>query len=110
MGRLTRDPEKRDTGKSSVTNFVLAVNRDYKSDDGEVKTDFVPIDIWGKSGENALRLLKKGSAVLIDGSLRIDSVKKNDEYTNFIKVVADKFQLLDKKEDRKTAVFERTSS
>ena len=42
MGRLTRDPELRRTGSgTAVTSFSLAVDRDFKSQNGEKETDFM---------------------------------------------------------------------
>ena len=45
VGRLTKDPELRYVGEknSPVTNFILAVDRDYKSSKGEIETDFINI-------------------------------------------------------------------
>ena len=44
MGRLTRDPELRHTGSGiSVASFTLAVDRDYKSQNGEKECDFIDI-------------------------------------------------------------------
>ena len=47
MGRLTRDPELRKTGSgTAVTSFTLAVDRDFKTQDGEKETDFIDIMAW----------------------------------------------------------------
>ena len=44
MGRLTRDPELRKTGSgTAVTSFTLAVDRDFKTQDGEKDTDFIDV-------------------------------------------------------------------
>ena len=47
MGRLTRDPELRSTtGGTAVASFSLAVDRDYKPQDGERETDFIDNVAW----------------------------------------------------------------
>lgn len=49
MGRLTRDPEMRQTGSGTpVTSFSLAVERDYSGrDGGEKQTDFIDLStLW----------------------------------------------------------------
>lgn len=44
MGRLTRDPELRHTqSDTAVTSFTLAVDRDFKGEDGKRATDFIDI-------------------------------------------------------------------
>ena len=52
MGRLTRDPELRHTGSgTAVASFSLAVDRDFKSQDGEKETDFVDIVAWRSTAD-----------------------------------------------------------
>ena len=47
MGRLTRDPELRRTQSgTAVTSFSLAVDRDFKSQNGEKETDFIDVVAW----------------------------------------------------------------
>ena len=42
VGNLTKDPEMRTTPNGvSVTSFTVAVNRRYKSQDGQQQTDFI---------------------------------------------------------------------
>lgn len=42
MGRLTRDPELRRTESgTAVCSFSIAVDRDFKSKNGEKETDFM---------------------------------------------------------------------
>ena len=61
MGRLTRDPELRRTGSgTAVTSFSLAVDRDFKSQDGEKETDFIDIVAWRATAEFVSKYFKKG--------------------------------------------------
>lgn len=71
-GNLTRDPELRSTpGGASVCGFSVAVNRTYRSSDGENKEEVSYIDCsaWGKLGEMIAQYAKKGSGVLVSGRL-----------------------------------------
>lgn len=44
MGRLARDPELRRTQSgTAVASFSIAVDRDFKSQDGERETDWIDI-------------------------------------------------------------------
>ncbi len=72
MGRLTRDPEIRQTKGGDpllVAKFGLAVERDYTTEQGEKITDFIEIVAWRKKAEFAEKYLKKGQLVAIQGSL-----------------------------------------
>ena len=52
MGRLTRDPELRRTQSNiAVTSFSLAVERDFKGQDGEKVTDFIDVVAWRNTAE-----------------------------------------------------------
>ncbi len=86
IGRLTRDPELRyiaGTG-TPVANFAIAVDREFSGKDGKRETDFIDIQVWGKSAENCANYIGKGSLVAIQGSLRIDSYQNQaGETPNF---------------------------
>ena len=53
MGRLTADPELRQTsGGTSVATFSLAVERNYQSkDSNERQADFINCVAWRQTGE-----------------------------------------------------------
>ena len=52
MGRLTRDPELRRTESgTAVCSFSIAVDRDFKSKNGEKETDFIDIVSWRATAE-----------------------------------------------------------
>jgi single-strand DNA-binding protein len=71
-GNLARDAELRYTaGGAAVCNFTVAVNRDWKNESGERQHDvcFVDATAWGKVAEFCAGL-RKGAAVLVEGSLR----------------------------------------
>jgi len=103
-GNLTRDPEIRysQAGKA-VADLNLAVNRKYKTTTGEFKEDvcFVNIVAWDRQAELAGEYLRKGSSILVEGSLRLDQWETNGEKRSRLRVVADRIQFLDrlKKQD-----------
>lgn len=72
MGRLVRDAElrKTTTGKS-VTNFTLAVDRDFKSDDGERGCDFLDVIAWGSAAELVCSYFTKGRMMCVVGRLTV---------------------------------------
>lgn len=100
-GRLTRDPELRyiatGTG-TAVANFTIAVAREFTGKDGKNETDFIDIQVFGKSAENCVNYIGKGSLVAVVGSIRIDTYQtKAGENRKAFKVIANKVQYLDTK-------------
>ena len=80
MGRLTRDPELRQTQSgASVANFSLAVDRDFKDKQtGEKTTDFIDIVAWRSSAEFVSRFFTKGRMAVVEGRLQIRDWKDKD--------------------------------
>lgn len=74
-GRLTRDPETRPVGDSSVTNFGLAVDTSYKQKDGSWKNQavFTEWQAWNGVGTNFAERCKKGDFVRIKGEFSLDT-------------------------------------
>ena len=74
-GRLTRDPETRAAGNSTVCHFGVALPRKYRNRDGEDVEDvtFVDCECWAKTGETIAKYLSKGSPILVEGRLKSDS-------------------------------------
>ena len=79
MGRLTRDPELRKTGNgTAVTSFTLAVDRDYKPQDGERETDFIDVVAWRGTGEFVSKYFTKGRMAVVEGRLQVRDWKDKD--------------------------------
>ncbi|MDR1734317.1 MAG: single-stranded DNA-binding protein [Oscillospiraceae bacterium] len=72
MGRLTRDPEVRQTGTGkNVCSFSVAVDRDVKDANGERGTDFIRCVAWQQSADFLARFFRKGSMVCVQGRLQV---------------------------------------
>ena len=80
MGRLTRDPELRRTGSGvAVTNFTVAVDRDFApKDGGERETDFIDCVAWRQTGEFVSKYFSKGKLIVVHGRLEIRNWTDND--------------------------------
>ena len=76
IGRLTRDPERKDVGDKVVSNFSIAVDRSYGSDE----TDFIDCAVWGAQAENLVKYQKKGSLIAVVGRLQIDRPEPGKQY------------------------------
>ena len=107
VGRLTRDIELRyiPGNGTPVGNFTIAVDREFTTKDGKKETDFIDIQVWGKSAENCANYIAKGSLVAIQGSLRIESYEKDGERRRIARVNANRVQFLESKKDKKGEQF-----
>lgn len=101
IGRLTRDPEMRQTPSgTAVCTFTLAVDRSFKSANGERETDFIPVVAWRQLGETCGRYLAKGKLAAVDGRLQIRSYKDKDGNNRIAaEVVADNVRFLSPKSE-----------
>ena len=81
MGNLARDPDVRYTvDKRAWVRFTIAVGFSWKNKNGEYQdgTDFIPVSAWGSLAERCGRYLKKGSAVLVEGKIKVRSYEAKD--------------------------------
>ena len=70
MGRFTKDAELRSTTSgTSVTSFSIAVDRDFKGQNGEREADFINCVAWKGTAEFICKYFKKGSLVVVEGRL-----------------------------------------
>lgn len=85
-GRLGKDPETKQVGENTVTNFSLATNRRWKNKEGEKQeaTDWHNIVIWGGQAKVAQDYLKKGSECLVVGELRTRSYDDKDGIKRYV--------------------------
>lgn len=99
IGRLVRDPEMRMTPVgNAVTNFTLAVDRDYVNEQGQKETDFIDIVVWRKRAEVCAQYLVKGSLVAIEGRLQIRTYENQEgQKRKVAEVVAESVKFLDKR-------------
>lgn len=78
MGRLTRDPELKQTGSGiSVANFSVAVDRDFSKGE-EKEVDFIDCVAWRHTGEFVSKYFTKGSLIVVSGRLQIRSYTDKD--------------------------------
>ncbi len=99
MGNLTRDVEVRQAGSTQVANIGLAVNRRFRTQDGQNReeTTFVDCEAWGRTAEVMAQYLAKGRPVFIEGRLRLDTWQDKESGGNRskLKVIVENFQFVD---------------
>ena len=92
MGHMTADPElKQTTSGISVCSFSIGVNRRYsKADQGQQSVDFINIVAWRQQAEFVSRYFKKGSSIVICGSIQTRNWTDNNGQKRYVtEVVAD---------------------
>lgn len=99
IGRLTAAPElRKTTTEKSVIRSTLAVNRQFKTAEGERGVDFLSIVIWGKSAELFVTYAQKGSLISIEGELRSRRYDDKSGITHYVtEVLCHQFNLLESK-------------
>lgn len=79
QGRLVADPEERHTTNgTAVSSFRLAVDRDFKGQNGEKEADFINIVAWRNTAEFISRYFQKGQMAVIDGRLQVRDYTDRD--------------------------------
>lgn len=96
LGRFTRDPEVNysQSGKAYV-RFSLAVNREFKKDEA----DFINCVAWDKTAEIIGQYFNKGSRILVQGRLSVNSYEKDGEKRFSTDVVVSNINFIDSKTD-----------
>lgn len=94
VGRLTRDPELRRAGETSVATFTVAVDRPVRAG-AEKQTDFLRVTVFGKQAENCDRFLAKGRLVGVQGRIQTGSYEKNGQTIYTTDVVAERVEFLE---------------
>lgn len=96
VGNLTRDVDVRFTKSGTpVTDVGLAVNDRVKRNDEWVdETTFVDVTLWGRTAEIAGEYLSKGSSVLIEGRLKLDTWEQDGQKRHKLHVVGERMQML----------------
>lgn len=96
MGNLTRDPEMRYTPSgAAIANFCVAVNRTWKSEDGQQheEVSFIDCDAWGRTAETICQYFKKGKPIIVEGRLKQDTWddRQTGQKRSKLKVVTERF-------------------
>ncbi len=74
MGRLTADPELRQT-PSNVSNcrFTVACDRNFAAKGEERQADFITVVAWRQTAEFVSKYFSKGNMIVVEGNLRTGS-------------------------------------
>ena len=101
QGRLVADPELRHTQQGTpVASFRLAVDRDYKNQNGKKDVDFINIVAWRGTAELVSRYFSKGRMAVVEGRLQMRNYTDKDGNKRIAaEVVANNIYFGDSKRD-----------
>ena len=101
-GRLVRNIELRQTSTGKeMTYFTLAVNRNFKNEQGVQAADFIGCVAFGKTAEHMARFLSKGSLIAVEGRISTRNFQGNDGKTVYVtEVVASSITFLESKKQQ----------
>lgn len=104
VGRLTRDPETRQAGETTVTRFSLAIDRCFKKagDETSPSADFPSCVAFGKTAEFINKYFKQGVKMALEGRIQTGSYTDKDgvkHYTTDVIAEAVEFAESKKAED-----------
>lgn len=108
IGRLTKEIELRETnsGRSVVSN-TIAIKNDFKNANGEYDSEFVNIQVWGKTAEFLAQYAQKGMLVGIEGRVTTRSYDDADGNKRYVtEVICNSVELLEKKSQLANATTE----
>ena len=103
MGRLTADPELRQTPLGvAVTRFTVAVDRGYVKAGEERKADFITVVAWRQTAEFVTRYFSKGSMIAVQGAIQTGSYEKDGIKRSTFEIVADNVSFCGSKSESST--------
>src|SRR5215208_1488020 len=109
VGNLTRDPQtKQLPTQTMVAEFGLAMNRKFKSPEGEDREEVCYVDCaaFGRQAEVIQKYCRKGKSLYVEGRLRYDSWEDKGGHGKRSKltVVVENFQFLGGRDDQPPGV------
>lgn len=93
QGRLTKEPELKYTSSgTAVASFGLAVQRNFKNQQGNYDADFPMVQAWRKTAELITEHFHKGDEILIQGRLQTRTYDNQQGQKVYVtEIVADSF-------------------
>jgi len=114
VGRLGAEPESKTHGSLLVCTFSVATNEnwlDKKSGEKKTKTQWHRVTCFNQLGKIAQEFLRKGSLVLVEGSIRSDEyTDKEGVNRSTVSIIARELKMLDKAPPEKQGTNSETET
>lgn len=96
VGRLTAAPDLRKTPSNvSALQGTLAVNRNFKNQNGEREAEFINFQAWRGTADIIAEYCGKGSLIGITGRIQVRNYEKDGQRRYVTEVVAENVTLLE---------------
>lgn len=96
VGRLVAPPDLRKTPNNvSSLQGTLAVNRNFKNENGDREADFINFQSWRGTADIIAQYCSKGSLIGIIGRIQVRSYEKDGQRRYVTEVVAESVALLE---------------
>lgn len=96
VGRLVAPPDLRKTPNNvSSLQGTLAVNRNFKNENGDREADFIQFQAWRGTADIIAQYCSKGSLIGLTGRLQVRSYEKDGQRRYVTEVVAESVALLE---------------
>ena len=110
VGRTTKEIELRRTASgTAVASFTLAVNRDFRTQDGQ-EADFINCVAWKKTAELLDQYVHKGDRIALNGSIRTRNYTGNDGRKVYVtEVLANHVEFIETKKSSEQSNYNNNS-
>ncbi len=108
VGRLTKEIEVRYTEKEiPVVNFTVAINRDYKNQNGEYETDFINCIAFQQNAKFMSEYLHKGDLIGVVGKIQTKNYEDKEGKKHYItEVIVERITSLQNKKKEETKIID----
>ena len=108
IGRMTKDVELRRTNSGkAVASFTLAVNKDFKNEQGNYDADFIDCVAFEQKAETISKYVHKGDRFSVLGQLATRSYERDGKKVKVTEVKVNGFDFLEsKKQTESNGAFE----
>lgn len=95
IGRITRDPDIRQSGETKIARYTLAVDRRNKQDGA----DFIPCVCFGKAADFVEKYLQKGMKIAVEGRIQTGSYEKNGQKVYTTDIIVDSHEFVESRSE-----------
>lgn len=103
VGRLVASPDLRKTPNNvSILQGTLAVNRNFKNENGDREADFINFQAWRGTADIIAQYCSKGSLIGIIGRIQVRSYEKDGQRRYVTEVVAESVDLIESRNSQQS--------
>lgn len=103
VGRLTRDPELRNTPSGiACCTFTVACDRRYADQSGNRQADFLNCVAWRERAEFVAKYFAKGRRIGLEGSIQTRSYEKDGQNRTVTEILVDNVEFVENKPQQQT--------